>query len=311
MAARNLTEIFLLMRNNAIRNRHIYAEDVSEHMALVELYDAEQGTGDDDRMPPAWIDQLEEAQFTLTKLKTKINDLHMLHSKHLHRPTFDENSEEEMFIENYTSEITGMFNHIHRIVQFIKSHTYEGTPKERQLTSNVVRSLANALQDLSVQFRTLQNTYIKQLKSREERSKMYFEDAAFENDFDVFTNQSDNIDDFFVNSSKQMTQQQLLYLEEENTQIAQQREQEINAVVKSIVELNEIFKDLSQMVTDQGSVLDRIDYNIEQTHSQVYEGFKQLQKASAYQKKNRKMWAIIILAAITILLIFILIVVKS
>ncbi|KAK4884791.1 hypothetical protein RN001_001062 [Aquatica leii] len=113
MATRSLTEIFVLMRNNAIRNRHIYAEDVSEHMALVELYDVEQGSGDNNRMPPAWIDQLEEAQFTITKLKAKINDLHMLHSQHLHRPTFDENSEEEPLIETCTSEITSMFNSIH------------------------------------------------------------------------------------------------------------------------------------------------------------------------------------------------------
>lgn len=294
-----------------MRNRHIYAEDVSENMALVELYDVEQEAAENNRMPPAWIDQLEEAQFTLTKLKTKISELNMLHSQHLHKPTFDENSDEELLIEGCTSEITLMFNNIHRIVQFIKSHVYEGTPKERLLTANVLRSLANALQDLSINFRGSQNTYIKQLKSREERSKMYFENSTFENDFDMFTNQSENIDDFFVNSSKHMTQQQLLYLEEENMQMAQQREHEVNVVVKSIVELNEIFKDLSQMVSDQGSVLDRIDYNIEQTHTQVYEGFKQLQKADSYQRKNRKMWAIIILAATTILLVFILIVVKS
>lgn len=280
-------------------------------MALVELYDVEQGESSINRMPPAWIDQLEEAQYTLTKLKTKISELNMLHSQHLHRPTFDESSEEETLIESCTSEITSMFNSIHRIVQFIKSHIYEGTQQERRLTGNVVCSLATLLQDLSIQFRGSQNAYIKQLKSREERSKMYFENSTFENDYDMLANQNDSIDDFFVNSSKQMTQQQLLYLEEENTQLAQQREQEINAVVKSIVELNDIFKDLSQMVSDQGSVLDRIDYNIEQTHSQVYEGFKQLQKADAYHRKNRKMWAIIILAATTILLFFILIIVKS
>lgn len=29
MASRSLTEVFILMRNNAIRNRHIYAEQVS------------------------------------------------------------------------------------------------------------------------------------------------------------------------------------------------------------------------------------------------------------------------------------------
>lgn len=95
-------------------------------MALVELYDVEQGISPNNRMPPAWIDQLEEAQFSLTKLETKISDLNKLHSQHLHRPTFDENSEEEVLIENCTTEITSMFNNIHRTVQFIKSHSLEG-----------------------------------------------------------------------------------------------------------------------------------------------------------------------------------------
>lgn len=50
----------------------------------------------------------------------------MLHSQHLHRPTFDESSEEEKLIESCTTEITLLFNSIHRNVQFIKSHTFEG-----------------------------------------------------------------------------------------------------------------------------------------------------------------------------------------
>ena len=43
------------------------------------------------------------------------------------------------------------------------------------------------------------------------------------------------------------------------------------------------------MVSDQGTVLDRIDYNIEQTEGQVSEGFKQLQKAHRHKTKKRKM----------------------
>lgn len=138
---------------------------------------------------------------------------------------------------------------------------------------------------------------------------MYFDDSAIKTDFDMFEN-NDTIDDYFVNN-KQMSQQQLLYLEEENTVIASQREQEVNSIVKSIVDLNDIFKELAQMVADQGTILDRIDYNIEQTQTQVYEGFKQLQKADNYQRKNRKMCCIIILAATTVLLIILLIIFKT
>lgn len=65
------------------------------------------------------------------------------------------------------------------------------------------------------------------------------------------------------------------------------------------------------MVADQGTVLDRIDYNIEQTQVKVHHGLVHLQKAEGYQKKNRKMMCIVALAATVIVLIIILIIVKS
>lgn len=95
---------------------------------MVSLNDLEEGLGDrnDNRMPPMWIDYLEKAQMILPKLKVKINDLKMLHSRHLHRPTFDESSADEIAIESCTHEITRMFNETHRLVQIIKSHSTEG-----------------------------------------------------------------------------------------------------------------------------------------------------------------------------------------
>lgn len=310
MASRSLTDVFLLMRNNAIRSRQIYPDqDSSERMHLVSLNDMEEGYGDrnENRMPPVWIDYLEKAQMILPRLKTKIGDLKSFHSKHLHRSTFDDTPEDEIAIDNCTQEITRMFNEVHRLLQIIKSHSTENGVKEQRLTINVYRALAGALQELSYSFRSTQNSYLRQIQSREDRSKMYFDQTV---EIDLLNNESEEIDNYFVNSQK-MSQQQLLMLEEENTRFAQEREKEVTAIVKSIVDLNEIFKDLSQMVADQGTVLDRIDYNIEQTQVQVYEGFKQLQKADAYQRKNRKLCAIVVLASVTILLFFILIIVKS
>jgi syntaxin 16 len=56
---------------------------------------------------------------------------------------------------------------------------------------------------------------------------------------------------------------------ESNEAVIDQREREINQIAKSIYQLADIFRDLQTLVIDQGTMLDRIDYNIEQTNVQV------------------------------------------
>lgn len=58
-------------------------------------------------------------------------------------------------------------------------------------------------------------------------------------------------------------------------------------------------------------MLDRIDYNVEQTSVHVTEGHQQLVKAEKYHKKNRKMYCILLLAAVCIILIIVLLVKAS
>ena len=54
---------------------------------------------------------------------------------------------------------------------------------------------------------------------------------------------------------------------------------------------------LSVLIIDQGTVLDRIDYNCEMVAVTVEEGRKQLAKAEDYQKESRLILCIYFLAA--------------
>jgi syntaxin 16 len=58
--------------------------------------------------------------------------------------------------------------------------------------------------------------------------------------------------------------------------VIEQREHEINDIARGIIELADIFRDLQAMVIDQGTMLDRIDYNVERMAVDVKEAEKEL-----------------------------------
>lgn len=303
MATRRLTDAFLLLRNNAVHNRHILAEQLADdRMALVSgiSLDPEAAIGVTKRLSPKWVDGVEEINYDITRIKQKMKELASLHDKHLNRPTLDDSTEAEHAIEISTQEITQMFHRCQRAVQSIQSRARSCTEQEERVLRNVVSSLAQSLQDLSTNFRHTQSGYLKRMKNREERSKHFFDTSVPLMDDGEDTTLYD----------RGFTDDQLV-LVQENTLMVEEREREIRQVVQSISDLNEIFRDLATMVVEQGTVLDRIDYNVEQSCVKTDEGLKQLQKAEQYQKKNRKMLVILILFVLVIVMIVVLIGVKS
>lgn len=77
-----------------------------------------------------------------------------------------------------------------------------------------------------------------------------------------------------------------------------QRDEEITRIAKSIEELAQIFRELAVLVIDQGTILDRIDYNMEQVLEHTKEGIVQLTKAEEYQKSALPMKCIILLVVL-------------
>ena len=106
-----------------------------------------------------------------------------------------------------------------------------------------------------------------------------------------------------------------------------QREREIEDIAQGIIELADIFKELQGMVIDQGTMLDRIDYNIENMSVNVKAADKELNvvcfylpqgsaamliltlQATGYQKKYTKR-KILFLLFLLVIGMFILLLVK-
>jgi len=60
-----------------------------------------------------------------------------------------------------------------------------------------------------------------------------------------------------------------------------ERSKQISELVKSISQLSNIYKELNELVIEQGSLLDRIDFNIEETYTHTEKGVVHLSSADA------------------------------
>ncbi len=117
--------------------------------------------------------------------------------------------------------------------------------------------------------------------------------------------ESDADKSYFQSTLQQTSQKQLT----SNDAAIMQREREITDIAQGIIELADIFKELQTMIIDQGTMLDRIDYNVERMATDVKGAEKELKVASGYQRKGTKR-RIIFLLIILVVGMFILLLVK-
>ena len=159
------------------------------------------------------------------------------------------------------------------------------------------QSLAVQLQELTFEFRGAQKSYLNKIQKKKHDTDGFGFVASgggvSTTDIDV-----DEEDKGFNDMQIEM-----LHNIEQDVDM---RDQEIIQIAKSIEELATIFKELAVLVIDQGTILDRIDYNMEQVVDRVDQGVEQLEKARKYQKSSRPIRCICFLLIVIVVLTIIL-----
>ncbi|XP_012569490.1 syntaxin-43 isoform X2 [Cicer arietinum] len=219
-------------------------------------------------------DDSEEVATNIQRAKVKMSELTKAHAKAL-MPSFGDGKDDQRQIETLTREITALLRKSE--VGLKRLSAGSGSSEDSNVRKNVQRSLATDLQNLSMDLRRKQSAYLKRLQQQRES----YDGIDLEMNFNGSKSglQEDEFDDVGF-SREQMTKLK------KSEHISAEREREIEQVTKSVHELAQIMKDLSVLVIDQGTIVDRIDYNIQSVATSVEEGFKQLQKAERSQKKG-------------------------
>ncbi|CAG2161846.1 unnamed protein product [Oppiella nova] len=301
MAHRSHTETFVLMRNNATKKRYFYKEFETddERANLVngksDANDIElTHTGDDPSMDsavPEWVSNVDEFRYECLKINTKrmysplpltacpltslsvhpvaslVDQLNAIQREHLKSKSASIFSEDSESAANQSYEIEIEFK-----------------CQEINKLFNRLHSLLSAMQVMSrlqPDSRLVRNVFQFQCKEIQDLTHKY---RFCQNNYIIKCTENDKIDEQF------------------DSEHLRARDQEMTAIVKSICELNQIFQDINTLVVTQGSVLDRIDYNVETVEHRVADGVLALSKAEKSMRSARKLKLILILSGFVILL---------
>lgn len=118
--------------------------------------------------------------------------------------------------------------------------------------------------------------------------------------------QESDADRSYSQSALQATTHQKML--QSNDAVIAQREREIEDIAQGIIELSDLFRDLQNMVIDQGTMLDRIDYNVERMTTDLKGAEKELTIASGYQKKTTKRKIMLLLVLVIVGMIILLVI---
>jgi len=256
-------------------------------------------------LPPQWVDFAEKGKEELKTIRHHLAQLAKAQQRRLLRAGIvDEapDSEVEAMAASVAMQIRVCEQSIHQVRSCGLGSEGAGILDDA-FRQNAQRSLAAQLQQLSKQCREQQGEYMQEIKRRRRELRKAGPPMA-----DVESGQAGGLAGA-SRDSQGLSQAQMQELDNAE-EFAAQRSGEVAQIASSIEELNRIFRELAVLVIDQGSILDRIDYNTEKIYNKSDEGKKQMEKASNVKRKNdtRAMycfigWATADVVALLVLLI--------
>ncbi|CAM9509138.1 unnamed protein product [Chrysoparadoxa australica] len=264
------------------------------------------GAAGTNRTSPPWVERLARVDECIHKIQLRMRDLSSLHTKRL-MVVFDGSEDhKEREIEAATRDITNLFRGAEGELQGImngeESGLGQGGKAEDKVRENIQRATARKLQGLSLAFRNSQKDYLRSLQSQKQG-------GVAGGDFDFLADKENarisGIDDMPMGMTPEQ-HAQITALQDSSAVVAE-RDSELMSIVQSIEELSTIFKELAVLVIDQGTILDRIDFNMEQVVDHTIDGVQQLHKAEESQKNALPIKCISILVGLIILLLMILV----
>lgn len=214
-------------------------------------------------LPPRWVDQEEQVEENIVEINKKLVILDNEIKKIKHHTYMTNEHIPIGTIERTNTEIVDLIRSSEIELKEIMSFKAD-TEIDNNIRKNVHYSLAIKLRELT-----------QQTKQRE---KELMKIMIKHNGQDDMEKGEDLLDDF---------DDELQVHQKERNRMQHAKSKEIEEIVSATNDLAALFKELSVLVIEQGTILDRIDFNIEESLQHTKKGKKHLIEAKKASESTR------------------------
>ena len=283
-----LEKDFLDDTKKLINNSFLFAENRNAHLLKydqIELQDISSNLDSSN-----YVESYKKVNNILEDLLINFSSLKSLQQERI-KPKF---GDEEIENKKIDKEIKKLILNMMKKIKFCEALTKMEKIKnninneeninslEEKVKKNVKMFLVGKIQNFSNEFRKNEQQFMKYLKEMGGDEEFLINNNNSNND-------SNNLEDSFssLDDEKENLNKDFLLTQEDDLQLQiKKRDEDINILANSINELSGIFKDLQNVVNEQGTILDRIDYNIEVSYENSQRGLKHIKKAEEHQNDS-------------------------
>ncbi|XP_064620410.1 syntaxin isoform X5 [Lineus longissimus] len=243
-----------------------------------------------------FFEQVEEIRGMIDTIATKVDDVKKKHSAILSAPQTDEKVKSEL--EELMSDIKKTANKVRGKLKVIEQNIEQEEHSNK--SSADLRIRKTQYSTISRKFIEVMNDYNKaQIDYRDgckSRIKRQMEITGK-------TTTNEELEDMLESGNPAIFTQGIIT----ETQQAKQsladieaRHADIMKLEKSIKELHDMFMDMAMLVESQGEMIDRIEYNVEQSVDYIETAKMDTKKAVKYQSKARRKKMLIIICCVVL-----------
>lgn len=324
MATRNLTKAFETCRENEVRRRRGRSRESEKNEMRTEAIDADdtrellsRTAHPSDAMRPLWMDIRYDVECDFRDVQDSMSALRKAQDSLLKDVMGNQSDRLNAEIDRLSADIPGSVRKVHtKIRRIAQTDGLLQGSEEAKIRKAITVELALRTQGIMKEFRACKRQFMERLKTIRKGGEDDPIDSMMSTIMtDVAIDVSDtkhsfagDIDDDDTLSPRRRRRMKL----QRQTQRRRgddaehawllERDKDVAKIAKSITDLSDMFQDVSVMIIEQGTILDRIDYNMESVVDTTKKGVLELEKAEEHQKSDRAIKCIAILVCLIIVL---------